>query len=81
MAKFDAKTTMLLERKTWGWSPLYHAFRKVEEGLPTHIKHPLLHSNDEFSDLLIWIADDILPRLQLALVPLAVMAMKLLVRL
>jgi hypothetical protein len=64
MAEFDAKATMVLERRTWGWSPLYHAFTKAEGGLPAHIKRPFLHTNDELSQMLKWVADDILPRLQ-----------------
>jgi hypothetical protein len=63
-AKLHVKATMVLERRTWGWSPLYHAFTKAEGGLPAHIKRPFLHTNDELSQMLKWVADDILPRLQ-----------------
>jgi hypothetical protein len=44
--------TMVLERRTWGWSPLYHAFTKAEGGLPAHIKRPFLYTNDELSQML-----------------------------
>jgi hypothetical protein len=80
MQEFDAKATILLERKTWGWSPLYHAFTKAEGGLPAHIKWSFLHTNEELNDLLKWIAKDILPRLELAPAPPPVLAMKLLSR-
>jgi hypothetical protein len=58
MVEHDSKAIMVLERKTWGWSPLYHAFTMAEGGLPTHIKRPFFHIDDKLMDLLTWIADD-----------------------
>jgi hypothetical protein len=69
---------MLLERKTWGWSPLYHAFTKAEGGFLSHIKHPFRHTNEELVELLSSVVEDILPRLELAPVPPPILAMKLL---
>jgi hypothetical protein len=80
MVEHDSKATMVLERKTWGWSLLYHAFTMAKGGLPAHIKRPFLHTDDELTDLVTWIADDILPRLEVASVPPPVLAMKFLSR-
>jgi hypothetical protein len=80
MVEYDSKASMLLQRRTWGWSPLYHAFTRAEGGLPPHIMRPFLHTDVELTALLAWIADDILPRFEVVRVPPPALAMKLLAR-
>jgi hypothetical protein len=80
MKEYDAQASMLQERKQWGWSPLFHAFRKAEDDLPPHIRRPFEYSDEELGELLCWVVQDILPRLENAPVPLPVLSLKLLSR-